>query len=168
MVLYGFTPKSGTQRCEIKCGLLQPTRTIPGWFSYRNNKTHLPIQKHDIFLKLELYNFNFSLLIAKIKTLMNFKTLKDNGKVTLLIEGNIDTTTAGITLENVKEAMSHADSFVIDLAGVEYISSAGLRVLLIALKTMTAKNGTLVVSHVCEDIMEILRITGLADILTFE
>lgn len=99
---------------------------------------------------------------------MNFKTLKDNGKVTLQIEGNIDTTTAGVTLENVKEAMAHADDFVIDLVGVEYISSAGLRVLLIALKTMTAKNGTLVVSHVCEDIMEILRITGLADILTFE
>lgn len=99
---------------------------------------------------------------------MNFKTLKDNGKVTLQIEGNIDTTTAGVTLENVKEAMAHADNFVIDLAGVEYISSAGLRVLLIALKTMTAKNGTLVVSHVCEEIMEILRITGLADILTFE
>ena len=105
------------------------------------------------------------MLIAKIKT-MNFKTTKDNGKVTVLINGNIDTTTSNETLEYVKGVLVDASDLTLDLAGVDYISSAGLRVLLIAQKAMTSKNGKLVVAHVNEDIKYTLELTGLLDILT--
>jgi anti-sigma B factor antagonist len=79
----------------------------------------------------------------------------------------LDTTTAPALESTVKDNVNGISALVIDLKGLEYISSAGLRVLLGAQKKMN-QLGSMKVVNVCEDIMEIFEMTGFADILTIE
>lgn len=81
------------------------------------------------------------------------------------IAGRIDTTTAPQMEAELKENLPGITELMLDFAEVEYISSAGLRVLLSAQKTMNAQ-GKMSISHVSEDVMEVFDITGFADILT--
>lgn len=87
--------------------------------------------------------------------------------LTLAPEGRLDTTTAPQLEAEVKDSLEGVTALVLDLAGLEYISSAGLRVVLSAQKTMN-KQGSMVVRNVNEYVMEILEVTGFADILTLE
>lgn len=88
--------------------------------------------------------------------------------LTLDIEGRIDTTTAPTLEGELKRSVtSDVKNLVLDFAKVEYISSAGLRVLLAAQKVMK-KQGSMVVRNVNEAIMEVFEVTGFADILTIE
>ena len=88
--------------------------------------------------------------------------------LTLDIEGRIDTTTAPALGGALKRSVpSDVKTLVLDFAKVEYISSAGLRVLLAAQKVMK-KQGSMVVRNVNEAIMEVFEVTGFADILTIE
>ena len=88
--------------------------------------------------------------------------------LTLDIEGRIDTTTAPALEGELKRSVtSDVKNLVLDFANVEYISSAGLRVLLAAQKVMK-KQGSMVVRNVNEAIMEVFEVTGFADILTIE
>ncbi len=88
-------------------------------------------------------------------------------KLTLTIVGRIDTTTAP-SLETVINSMDDGvKDLVLDMKGVEYISSAGLRVLLAAQKKMS-KIGTLKLTDVCDAVMEVFEMTGFADILVIE
>ena len=88
--------------------------------------------------------------------------------LTLDIEGRIDTTTAPALEGKLKRSVtSDVKNLVLDFAKVEYISSAGLRVLLAAQKVMK-KQGSMVVRNVNEAIMEVFEVTGFADILTIE
>lgn len=88
--------------------------------------------------------------------------------LTLDIEGRIDTTTAPALEGELKRSVtSDVKNLVLDFAKVEYISSAGLRVLLAAQKVMK-KQGSMVVRNVNEAIMEVFEVTGFADILTIE
>ena len=88
--------------------------------------------------------------------------------LTLDIEGRIDTTTAPALEGELKRYVtSDVKNLVLDFAKVEYISSAGLRVLLAAQKVMK-KQGSMVVRNVNEAIMEVFEVTGFADILTIE
>lgn len=96
---------------------------------------------------------------------MNLKQQKDGKKVTVFAQGRIDTNTAPEFLEYLKEAMAGAEELVIDLEGVDYVSSAGLRVILFAQKTMNSQ-GSMSVAHVNSDIMETFELTGFTDILT--
>ena len=91
----------------------------------------------------------------------------ENGKVTLMPEGRLDTTTAPEAECVVKEVLPGATELVFDLEKLEYISSAGLRVLLASQKAMSAQ-GAMRVIHVNETIMEIFDVTGFSDILTIE
>ena len=86
--------------------------------------------------------------------------------LTLDIEGRIDTTTAP-ELEAVlkRSVTSDVQNLIFDFAKVEYISSAGLRVLLAAQKVMK-KQGAMTVQHVNDAIMEVFEVTGFSDILT--
>ena len=86
---------------------------------------------------------------------------------TLKVVGRLDTTTAPALEAAVSEVICSCDHLVLDFAGLEYISSAGLRVILKAQKAMTAKGGMKLL-HVNETIMEIFEITGFSDILTIE
>ena len=96
---------------------------------------------------------------------MNIEKIKDSDKLTLKIEGRIDTKTAPEFDETVKTSLDGISSLVIDLKETAYISSAGLRVLLIAQKQMN-KQGDMKIINVSEDIMEIFEVTGFSDILT--
>ena len=84
--------------------------------------------------------------------------------LTIEIEGRVDTVTAPELEKMIKESSEKAESLVLDFAKVEYISSAGLRVLLSAHKAMSKKNG-MKIKNAGEDIMEIFEVTGFTDIL---
>ena len=96
---------------------------------------------------------------------MTINTEKKDAAVTLHISGRLDTTTAP-ELERVIGAMPEdTKELTLDMAEVAYISSAGLRVLLGAQKKMS-KIGSMKLTGVSEAVMEVLEITGFADILT--
>lgn len=86
-------------------------------------------------------------------------------ELTVLVAGRLDTTTAPELEKSLKESYDTISELVLDLTKLEYIASAGLRVLLGAHKAM---NGKLVVKNVDEAVMEVFEMTGFADILTIE
>lgn len=93
---------------------------------------------------------------------------KENGSaVTVEVIGRLDTTTAP-ELEGELSRVQDASEIVFDFAKLEYISSAGLRVLLAEQKAMNAKNGTMKLINVNDTVMEVFEITGFVDILTIE
>ena len=92
---------------------------------------------------------------------------KNNEAVTLKLEGRLDTTTAPALEKVVNELPETTKDLVLDMAGVMYISSAGLRVLLTAQKKMN-KVGYMKLTGVCDAVMEVFEITGFADILVIE
>ena len=94
------------------------------------------------------------------------KTLNGNN-LTLSLEGRLDTNTAPELEATLKSAIDGVTELVIDMKELDYLSSAGLRVLLGAQKTMN-KQGSMKVMHVNDTIMEIFEVTGFADILTIE
>lgn len=98
---------------------------------------------------------------------MNIKQSKVDNKVVVSVNGRIDTNTAPEFLECIKGALPGAKELEIDLEGVDYVSSAGLRVILFAQKTMNSQ-GSMCVSHVNSDIMETFELTGFTDILTIK
>ncbi|MCR4990869.1 MAG: STAS domain-containing protein [Lachnospiraceae bacterium] len=87
--------------------------------------------------------------------------------LTISLEGRLDTTTAPQLEEELKSSLDGVTDLVIDIKDVQYISSAGLRVLLSAQKTMN-KQGKMVVKNPSEEVKEIFDVTGFADILTLE
>ena len=88
-------------------------------------------------------------------------------ETTIEIVGRLDTTTAPELDKTINEDVADVKNLVLNLKGLEYISSAGLRVLLGAQKKMQ-KIGSMKVTNVCEAVMEVFEITGFADILTIE
>ena len=98
---------------------------------------------------------------------MIVNVLKNENVLTLKLEGRIDTTTAPILESHINELPAETTSLIIDLEQINYISSAGLRVLLTAQKKMN-KIGTMKLVHVCESVLEVFEITGFVDILTIE
>ena len=94
--------------------------------------------------------------------------MKRNAEETMLeITGRLDTTTAPTLDKMINEEMEGTKDLILDLKGLEYISSAGLRVLLSAQKKMQ-KIGSMKVVNVCETVMEVFEMTGFADILVIE
>ncbi len=90
-----------------------------------------------------------------------------NDELTISLEGRLDTTTAPALDEELKNSLSGVKNLVFDFKDLEYISSAGLRVLLSAQKIMN-KQGEMVVKNVCEEIMEVFEVTGFVDMLNIE
>ena len=91
---------------------------------------------------------------------------QEDAVVTLSLEGRLDTVTAP-ELEKAVTELTNADSLVIDLAKLEYISSAGLRVLLSAHKSFVKKGG-MTVKNVNEVVADIFDVTGFKDILNIQ
>lgn len=87
--------------------------------------------------------------------------------LSLALTGRLDTTTAPQLEGELKESLPGVESLTLDFAGLQYLSSAGLRVLLAAQKTMN-RQGRMVVKNVNETIAEIFDVTGFSDILTIE
>lgn len=88
-------------------------------------------------------------------------------ELTMALVGRLDTTTAPQLEAELKTSLNGVDSLVMDFAELDYISSAGLRVLLSAQKVMN-KQGKMVVRHVNETILEVFEVTGFMDVLTVE
>ena len=98
---------------------------------------------------------------------MNIRQTKNEKALTIAVEGRLDTMTAPELEEVLKNSLEGVETLTFDLGKLDYISSAGLRVLLSAQKTMN-NQGTMKVLHANEIVMEIFEVTGFSDILTIE
>lgn len=98
---------------------------------------------------------------------MTIDKKEQGSELELILSGRLDTTTAPQLEAELKHSIDGVTSLVMDFAGLEYLSSAGLRVLLSAQKVMN-KQGTMVIRNVNDTIMEVFEITGFVDILTIE
>ena len=88
-------------------------------------------------------------------------------ELTVTIVGRLDTNTAPQLEAELKQSVENVETLILDFSGLEYLSSAGLRVLLAAQKTMN-KQGEMIIRNVNETINEIFEVTGFIDILTIE
>ncbi len=98
---------------------------------------------------------------------MTIQQIKNEKALTVAIEGRLDTMTAPELEAALKTALEGVEELTFDFEKLDYISSAGLRVLLAAQKTMN-RQGSMKIVHVNEIIMEIFEVTGFSDILTIE
>ena len=98
---------------------------------------------------------------------MEIKKTTEGTELTIAVSGRIDTNTAP-ELEAQLDFGDEIKSLIIDFAGVAYISSAGLRVILKAQKKMNAAGGSMKLRNVNDDVMDVFDITGFVDILTIE
>lgn len=87
--------------------------------------------------------------------------------LTVTVSGRLDTTTAPTLEAEINQSIQGVTELVLDFAALEYLSSAGLRVLLLAQKAMN-KQGEMVIRNVNETVTEIFEVTGFIDILTIE
>jgi len=92
---------------------------------------------------------------------------KDGDSLTIALDGRLDTTTAPQLDAEISTGLEGVKNFVIDMEKLVYVSSAGLRVLLKAQKTMN-KQGSMVIKNVSEEIKEIFEVTGFDELLTIE
>lgn len=98
---------------------------------------------------------------------MTIQQIKNGNALTIVLEGRLDTMTAPELEETLKTALEGVEELTFDFDKLDYISSAGLRVLLAAQKTMNLQ-GSMKVIHINEIILEIFEVTGFSDILTIE
>ena len=96
---------------------------------------------------------------------MTITKAQNGSELTVALEGRLDTVTSPDLEAELKNSMDGAESLVLDFSKLDYISSAGLRVLLSAHKTMARKGG-LKITNVNEIVREVFDVTGFADILT--
>lgn len=97
--------------------------------------------------------------------MLNIESKKNVAELTVALAGRLDTNTAPELETALNMSLDGVKTLLIDMEQLDYISSAGLRVLLAAQKTMN-KQGEMKVLHVNETIMEIFEVTGFSDILT--
>ena len=98
---------------------------------------------------------------------MTINKMADGSKLTIAVEGRLDTGSAPKLESVLKESLPGVTELALDFADLAYISSTGLRVLLSAMKQMK-KQGSMVVRNVNETVMEVFEVTGFADILVIE
>ncbi len=98
---------------------------------------------------------------------MTIEIKKNADELVLEITGRLDTITAPALDKTINENLGEIKSLILDFKNLEYISSAGLRVLLSTQKKLQQK-GTMKIKNVREEVMEVFEITGFVDILTVE
>ena len=98
---------------------------------------------------------------------MNIKIENNEMFTKVMVEGRLDTTTAPTFEEQILKTIENVNNLVLDFSELEYVSSAGLRVILKTQKAMNTK-GSMKIVNVNEMIMEVFEITGFVDILTIE
>ena len=98
---------------------------------------------------------------------MTIEIKKNAAETVIEVAGRLDTTTAPVLDKTINEDIEGTKNLILDIKNLEYISSAGLRVLLGAQKKML-KIGSMKVINVCEEVMEVFEMTGFADILVIE
>ncbi len=100
--------------------------------------------------------------------MLNIKKIVENKSAVITLEGRLDTITAPELDAALREVPDGVIGLILDFAKLDYISSAGLRVLLSAQKHVNARRGSVKLRHVSKPILEIFEVTGFADILTIE
>ena len=98
---------------------------------------------------------------------MTIEIKKVIGETVIELSGRLDTSTAPVLDRTIREDISESTDLILDFKGLEYISSAGLRVLLGVQKRMK-KTGSMKLRNVGEEIMDVFEMTGFIDILTIE
>lgn len=98
---------------------------------------------------------------------MEIRKEKNGNELTVTVIGRLDTTTAPQLEAELRESINGVGKLVLDMKDLEYLSSAGLRVILAAQKVMN-KQGEMVVRNINDTIREIFEVTGFIDILTIE
>ena len=98
---------------------------------------------------------------------MTINKIPEGEKLTVAIAGRLDTNSSPKLEAELRQSVNGVTELVFDFSGVEYISSAGLRVLLAAQKVMN-RQGSMKLIGVNADVMEVFEITGFSDILTIE
>lgn len=99
---------------------------------------------------------------------MEIKKELDGSKLTVTLSGRLDTTTAPDFEKELKSSLDGVNELVLDFSGLDYISSAGLRVLLSAQKLMNGAGGSMKIVGANDIVKEIFDVTGFSDILTIE
>ena len=99
--------------------------------------------------------------------MLNIKDEKNGGELKVELEGRLDTTTSPQLEERINAIIEGVSKLTFDLKNLEYISSAGLRVLLSAQKIMN-KQGRMIVNNPTEEVQEIFEVTGFSDIFTIQ
>lgn len=99
--------------------------------------------------------------------MLDIKKTLNGDKLDIALDGRLDTITAPELEEEIKASLDGVNELSFDFTSLAYVSSAGLRVLLSAQKTMNSRGG-MVVKNVSEEIQEIFDVTGFSDILTIE
>jgi anti-sigma B factor antagonist len=98
---------------------------------------------------------------------MKLNTQVNGSSATISVTGRLETMTAPQLESAIKKILPDADDLTLDLAGLEYISSAGLRVLLSSQQAFNKKKGMKLI-HACDEVMEVFEVTGFTEILTIE
>ncbi len=98
---------------------------------------------------------------------MNINKTVNGNQLEIALEGRLDTSTAPVLEAELNGSLAGMEKLVLDFSLLDYLSSAGLRVLLGAQKIMN-KQGEMIVRNVNETIMEIFEVTGFCDVLTIE
>ncbi|MBR1482509.1 MAG: STAS domain-containing protein [Ruminococcus sp.] len=98
---------------------------------------------------------------------MNMKKKKDGTQLTVMINGRIDTATAPEADAYINQSLDGVEKLILDFGNVNYVSSAGLRVLLSLHKKMMGKGGMKLI-HVCEAVSDVFEVTGFDEILDYE
>ena len=98
---------------------------------------------------------------------MEFKKNKEGDKLTYTVSGRLDTNTSPALNDDIAASLGDVKELVMDIKDLEYISSAGVRVLLSAYKVMK-KQGTMVLKNVPDIVRNVLSVTGLLDFFTIE
>lgn len=99
---------------------------------------------------------------------MEIEKRNQDGNYLLLLKGRLDTVTSPLLEKELLDCFPDAKNLTLDFASLEYVSSSGLRLILMAYKKMKEKNGLLKLIHVNEEIHEVLEMTGFSDFLTIE
>ena len=98
---------------------------------------------------------------------MNIEKINNGSSLEIKLQGRLDTTTAPLLEKELSESLEGITDLKLDFAELEYISSAGLRVLLSTQKQMN-KQGNMVLTNVSDEVNEVFDITGFSDILTIQ
>lgn len=99
--------------------------------------------------------------------MLNIQKKHDGSTLTIFLSSRLDSSTSPLLLSTINESIEQIDYLILDMKDLDYISSAGIRVLISTQKKLSASQ-KLVIKNVCEEIQEIFDITGLTDLLNIE
>ena len=100
--------------------------------------------------------------------MLSIEKKAEGTQLEIVLKGRLDTTAAPELEKAAKESLTDVKELKLDFKELEYVSSAGLRVLLATQKIMTKQGGTMVIRNVSPEVNDIFQVTGFADILTVE